>query len=167
MAATVRLSGPGRERIRGRVPCAKVVVSQCRHNAPALRAGNEGKTMSTSFTVNLLETPAPQEAVVMRFDPFDCGCDDTAAIFRDETARTLYLLWRRGHIVSQYFPARVREIAERIRGQQPKTVEELILMFPRGPMDFHRKDVEGFCAEFVDYFTGVRPPVEYRVELSA
>jgi hypothetical protein len=102
----------------------------------------------------------------MRFDPFDCGCSDVTAIFRDDAARTLYLLWRRGHIVSENFAIRVREIAERIRCRAPKTVEELVLMFPRGPMDFPRKDVEEFCAEFLDYFTGSRT-VEYRVELSA
>jgi len=105
-----------------------------------------------------------EDELVLKFDPFDCGCEDTAACFRDDIARTLYLLWRRGHIVSQHFPKAVLAIALRIRRNNPTTPQQLRECFRVvPPMDFPGGDVRRFCDEAIPYFMG-ECSITYRLD---
>jgi len=94
--------------------------------------------------------------VKLEFDPLNCG-DNLAAIFEDDTARTLYLLWRSGHVVSQHFPADVLRVAARIKSKQPQTVEELVKCFRnarRIHSSFMPGDARKFCLEALAYLRG-------------
>lgn len=103
--------------------------------------------------------------ITCRFDPFDCGCEDTAACFRDDIARTFYLLWRRNHIVDQHFPGQVLSIALGIRSEKPQTAEELRqtirkrLHYRSGVSS---ADVDRWCEEAMPYFRGEKT-VGYKV----
>lgn len=118
--------------------------------------------------------PSTVQPIVMRFDPFDCDSEETAEVFRDDVARTLYLLWRRGHIVSDGFPADVLMVAGNIKAKQPANVDELAFCFrghARGQMygtrmNFPTGDVRRFCESHLEYFTGGKS-IDYRVELFA
>lgn len=106
--------------------------------------------------------------VKLGFNPFQCGCADTAAVFRDEVARTLYLLWRREHITSDTFPQQVLGVASRIKTVRPKTAVELAECFRCiwcDPLsNFHKEDIERFCPDALPYFTGEKK-VEYEINL--
>jgi len=96
------------------------------------------------------------EEMVLYFNPADCDDPITAVVFRLPVARTLYLLWRQGHIVSQHFSLAVLEIAYRIVETHPPTVEQLAACFRIGTYtpDFIRPDVQRFCERALPYFTG-------------
>lgn len=96
------------------------------------------------------------------FDPFNCGCEKTAEVFRDDTARTLYLLWRSGHMASDEFPAVVLRIAKRISDLKPSTPAKLRLCFRRSA-DFTPGDIREFCDVAVPFFTGEKT-ISYSVE---
>lgn len=94
----------------------------------------------------------------LAFDPNESDDPDVIAIFRDEDARTLYLLWRRGHIVSQGFPQEVLQIASRIKSERPTTVNGLTECFGVRWTDPHsnfpKGSIEAFCSEALPYFVG-------------
>ena len=92
------------------------------------------------------------DLVKLKFEPVG----ETAECFADEIARTLYLLWRQGHIVCQDFPAMCLGVAESIRKLEAITVESLVSCFPwrRGHIYWTESDVKQFCEEVLPYFTG-------------
>ena len=112
--------------------------------------------------------------VKLGFDPFQCGCADTAAVFQDEIARTLYLLWRRGHIVNGTFPKEVLAIAARIKAIHPETAKELSGCFSDMPgtqllsafmtPNFIPRDVKRFCPSALPYFTG-EESIDYEIKM--
>jgi hypothetical protein len=103
----------------------------------------------------------------LAFNPDESDDLDVVAIFRDEDARTLYLLWRRGHIVSQGFSQEVLEIASRIRSERPATVKGLAECFGVRWMDplsnFPKGAIEAFCLEALPYFIGEQV-ITYKVK---
>ena len=96
--------------------------------------------------------------MTLHFTPSDCGCDNTAACFRDDVARTLYLLWRTGHIVDKDFPVEVLQVARRIRQCSPGTAVDLRECFRISPFhpcpNFMSRDLDLFCPDALPYFTG-------------
>ena len=98
--------------------------------------------------------------VSLGFDPFSDLCGEIRAIFADMTARTLWMLWKQGHITGEGFNADVLAIAKRIRERKPETAEALGECFPTrygGPMqNFTASDVASFVIEALPFFTGER-----------
>ena len=91
--------------------------------------------------------------VTLKFDPTKDAA--TAKVFKHRTARTLYLLWRPGRIVSSEFAASALRIGKLINDRDPQTEKELAKCFPvRAGMDFCAGDVDRFCDEAFPYFTG-------------
>lgn len=74
-------------------------------------------------------------------------------IFADPVARKLWLLWRRGHIVSQCFNAALWMAVERIKKFQPRDSDGFCLCFPYA-QDFSMSDVRRFVEEHLIYLTG-------------
>lgn len=72
----------------------------------------------------------------------------------DDEARTLWLLWRPGHIVSEGFETYCCHIADVIRRNKPKTPMELIKCFPALSDYWTPGDVERFATGALPYFTG-------------
>jgi len=99
--------------------------------------------------------------IKINFDPNE---DPTIKnIFENKTARNLWCLWRRGHIVSQDFHDAVLEIAERIDSLPFVTVLGMIDSFQSYRYhDFTDKDVASFVGEYVFYFIS---PLEYPVSI--
>ena len=102
--------------------------------------------------------------VRLGFDPLADA--KTREIFADDTARTLYLLWRRGHIVSEYFPKDCLAIAARIRDAKPQSARELAECFPWGMFDFTAGDIDRFCPEAIPFFRG-KQKVDWTVDAPA
>ena len=95
--------------------------------------------------------------VVIGFNPADHP--EIAEVFRNEAARTLYLLWRVGHIVGEGFCGYVLDVGGKILAQKPRTVEELVGCFPLGGQlhsYWRAGDVRRFCERALPYFTGER-----------
>jgi hypothetical protein len=92
--------------------------------------------------------------MVLNFDPN--SDPDIRGCFKDDTARTLYLLWRRGHIVGEDFAVDCLSVATRISQLSIVTVDSLISCFPRGPgLDWGMPaDVRAFCERYLDFFAG-------------
>ena len=88
-----------------------------------------------------------QNPVRLGFDP--AQEDDTRECFADDTARTLWLLWRQQHIVSQEFHRACLEVARDIRPAHPETAQELEACFGRSRLqrhhDFQCTSLPGFC----------------------
>jgi len=86
-------------------------------------------------------------------------------VFDDDVARTLWLLWKRGHLTNDDFSEECVVVADRIRESKPETAEELARCFPtldpRGS-NFTAGDVERFTAKYLGFFTG-DDSVEYEV----
>ncbi|KKN70611.1 hypothetical protein LCGC14_0428840 [marine sediment metagenome] len=105
----------------------------------------------------------------LHFDPSKSADPDVVATFRGEVAQTLYLLWRRGHIVSQGFFKEVLQIASRIKSEQPTTVTGLAECFGARWMDplsnFPKGDIETFCLEALPYFIGEQA-ITYKMEVT-
>ena len=108
------------------------------------------------------------ESITLGFNPTVSEDSELRAVFANDTARTLYLLWRQGHIVSQYFNKHVLEIAEKIAKAKPRTVEALARCFQVNSLqaEFVAGDIEAFCPEALPFFTGQRR-VLYRLKLKA
>lgn len=102
-----------------------------------------------------------EKLIVMRlhFDPKEDV--DTDRVFNDDVARTLYLLWRRGHIVDQSFVSQVSAVASKWNVAKPMSVREASLLFPH-VMNFPEKDVVKFLEEHWEFFT-VERTVTYEV----
>lgn len=108
------------------------------------------------------------EHIKLAFDPTNSGpC--LVAVFHSDTARTLYLLWRQGHMVDVDFPGWVLRIARQIEVTQPKTAAHLVACFAcafyQHDSGFLRGDVERFCPKSLLYFTGERH-VTYEVTVT-
>ncbi len=107
--------------------------------------------------------------VSLNFDPTDSKKDiDTAKVFKHRTARTLYLLWRPGHLVGPGFAGLALQVGKFIDKCDPQTAEELAMCFPttRFPIasccEFSQYDIDLFCAEALPYFTG-KKTVTYEI----
>jgi len=99
--------------------------------------------------------------IKIKFDP--TGNPTIKKIFENKTARNLWCLWRRGHIVSQHFNDAVLEIAQRIDDLPFVTVRGMIDSFQSYRYhDFTDKDVASFVGEYVFYFSS---PLEYPISI--
>jgi len=107
--------------------------------------------------------PSP---VKLGFDPMTED-EDHAKVFKDDVARTLYLLWRPGHIVDQYFSKHVLLVATAIRRNRPSNVDALVACFRyrAGHPYWTERDVRTFCAKALPYFLG-EATVEYELCLT-
>lgn len=95
----------------------------------------------------------PIMPVVLAFDPF--ANEETAEVFNDDLARTIYLLWRRKHIISDGFAFEVLGIAKNLREIKPATPEAAERAFPTWAYgNFGLGDVKTFCREHFEYLTG-------------
>ena len=105
--------------------------------------------------------------VTLKFDPTASEHPDTAELFRHRTARTLYLLWRPGHLVGPGFAALALRVGKLIDQQKPRTAENLAACFPVAACrEFSQGDVDRFCPEALLYFLGEKT-VTYEVTKSA
>lgn len=105
--------------------------------------------------------PTLKNEVALAFDPFAGNADAMiSSIFADTTARTLWLLWKSGHVTGDGFNDDVLRIARKIRETKPQTPHALGECFPTrfgGPMqNFVASDVAKFAAEALPFFTGER-----------
>lgn len=102
---------------------------------------------------------AGEEAIVMkkilRFDP-QSASPLVREIFENRTARTLWMLWKSGHIVCDGFDATVLKIAKKIDANNATTAAELAACFPHndGYGTFVAGDVQRFCEEYRRFFVG-------------
>lgn len=95
-----------------------------------------------------------QPCVTLLFDPYKN--EDLKVLFEDDIARTLWLLWRPGHIVGDDFTDLCMSVARRIRENQPKTVDKFRGCFPTSHHYWMPNDVQGFCETALPWFTGER-----------
>lgn len=106
--------------------------------------------------------------VTMRlaFDPTKAD-EATVEVFNNDIARTLYLLWRRGHIVSREFSRQVLGIAKAIGKARPGSAMELCRCFSwpcdGSNCDFLPDDVASFCAGALPFFNGEKT-IDYEVK---
>lgn len=91
----------------------------------------------------------------LAFDP--CMCEDpaTSTIFQNDTARTLYLLWRQSHIVGPDFACCILQIAKQVAklSEQP-TVQDIVRCFARfiiAGSDFTLTDIKKFAEAYLPY----------------
>jgi hypothetical protein len=89
------------------------------------------------------------ESLTLRFRP-------PPGIFASDTARTLYLLWRGCHIVSQHFETACQSVAAKIDERKPTTAKELYeCLRYRGPYDDFESDSRmDWCEAAIPYFRG-------------
>lgn len=99
--------------------------------------------------------------VMLGFNPNDAE-DAIKVIFADRTARTLWLSWRVGHIVSQYFVFDCFESAKRIRACATPITEDDLKSCLVG-YSFGRNDVARWAPEAVRYFNDEELRYEERV----
>lgn len=102
--------------------------------------------------------------VRLAFDPRESN-ERTRECFRNPIARTMWLLWRPGHLVSSDFADYCLEIARRIERQKPQTVEVLKRCISPSIgyyVDFSEFDVNEFCPEALPFFQGLKS-VDYQV----
>jgi hypothetical protein len=78
---------------------------------------------------------------------------EVQAIFSDATARKLWCLWKRGHVVSQHFDGNVAIIAAEIDCKKPQTLKELRACFPFfSCVDFSDRDVDAWLEDHARFF---------------
>jgi hypothetical protein len=78
----------------------------------------------------------------LSFDPNESQLKD---IFEHDFGRTVWLLWRRNHIVSDRFNDAIRELMRRWDNLKPESPERLAHFWPINSVDFSREDVQQFC----------------------
>lgn len=96
------------------------------------------------------------KTIYLKFDP---KIGNLRELFENKTARTLWMLWKLGHITDQHFESHVLEVARNIDKTQPKTNGELAACFPtRGGTHSYwtESDVWHFCERAIPYFNGER-----------
>ena len=119
--------------------------------------------MTTATDTQNPETAGLIVPVVLRFDPF--ANEETVEVFKDDLARTLYLLWRITHLVSEGFAYSILKIAKNLRTINPKTPAQAVGAFPTNAYgNFHLNDVQDFCEKYFDYVTGSKT-VEFEIKL--
>lgn len=95
--------------------------------------------------------PAPLE-IKLNFNP-GTASEEVQAIFANPTARKLWCLWKRGHVVSQFFNARCLRTAEDIDQSRPTSRKELRRCFPSNSShDMNWNDVEAFLDTHAMFF---------------
>ena len=106
----------------------------------------------------------------LSFHPFADKGSVLAKVFGDDTARTLYLLWRRDHIIGKQFVEQVWDVAQQIKIRKPATPEELAECFFDGTSvrgaEFGREpgDVRRWCHDVWLFFVeGTTHTVDYTV----
>lgn len=111
---------------------------------------------------------ADKQPIVMRlsFDPTktvpEAVDNDLALVFANDTARTIYLLWRRNHIIDQHFPRFCLEVAKRIKESKPRIPEGLADCFPRW-CGLVLRDMVEFAEVLGPFLTGERE-ITYVIE---
>lgn len=88
--------------------------------------------------------------ITLGFDPIA----KFGAMWQDDVARTLWLLWRPLHLVPEGFEAYCGQIAHKIRTTKPTTAVQLIRCFPIVSDTWPCGDVERFAVGALPYFTG-------------
>src|SRR5690348_11185894 len=110
----------------------------------------------------------PKLPVKVAFDPADNP--GTAPMWAIPAGRLLMLLWRPNHLCGADWFMLAIKVAKRIQATRPKSLEELedcfepvldVGSFP----EFPKQDVQFFCAEAIDFFTGA-DAVSYTGEVS-
>ena len=104
------------------------------------------------------------DVINLKFDPI--ADSKTAAVFADDLARTFYLCWRSGHLVSEHFVDRCIPIAEKIRRTNPKTILALSRCARADPCELLLADLDRFWPEFLPYVLGEKQ-IGYRVAKAA
>lgn len=98
-----------------------------------------------------MNIPNPVE---LAFDPKESG-EGIKTIFEDNIARTLWLSWRTGHIVSQYFLFDCWNSACRIKECAPPIMEADLIRCISGA-DFGFEDVKRWAPKAVKFFNEVK-----------
>jgi hypothetical protein len=99
------------------------------------------------------------DPVLLGFNPLGLAeSDPVRAVFRDVTARTLWLSWRPRHIVNQDFSQEVLQLASLVRANSPRTGPELAALVRArfmGPFTNFRSSLLDAWAEQVIPYLGV------------
>lgn len=90
------------------------------------------------------------DVVKLGFDPEQTFGE----MWRDDIARTLWLLWRQKHIVPVGFEGECQAVAQQIAKVKPTTAVQLIRCFPILSDYWTPNDVERFAVDSLPYFTG-------------
>jgi hypothetical protein len=112
------------------------------------------QSMKTSTSPGQQDAIVKQPVVKLGFDPEHN--QELQAVFADDIARTLWLLWRPGHLVGQDFGELCLSVAWKIRCNEPKTVADLRRCFPTLHSYWTSNDVASFCKTALPWFTGER-----------
>lgn len=108
----------------------------------------------------------------LEFDPAVSEDPLIAGVFQNDVACTLYLLWRRTHIVGTEFADDVLQIAERV-GALPKRPTEVAVIQCFDPVigvhpglsrNFLKRDVVEFAATYLPYIRGDKQ-IRYEVNV--
>lgn len=67
--------------------------------------------------------------MVLGFDPYASENKELHKIFDDNLTRTFWLLWKRNHIVNQYFNGECIEFAKRFRKERPVNKDQFVRFF--------------------------------------
>lgn len=90
--------------------------------------------------------------VLLAFDPVRAF----GAMWQDCEARTMWLLWRPGHMVPEGFESMCLQIGAKIRREKPTTVEALISCFPTVSDYWTNRDLQEFAPGALPFFTGAK-----------
>ena len=119
-----------------------------------------------------MEMELPREPLILNFNPEHSEVDTgVLMVFRDEVAKSLWLLIKAGHLTNQHFPEWCIYTAMRIRATNPRTPQDLFLLFRGTNFAFGGgfflgtwEDNGKFLTRILQAVTGERP-VKYKVIL--
>jgi hypothetical protein len=104
--------------------------------------------MNETLTIKLAFNPGASHNEVIR------------NIFSNETCAKLWTLWKRGHLVSQFFNELCISIASNIEAAKPQNAQELRRCFGYlSQTDFTDRCVDSFLVDHACYFLPGCPPL--------
>lgn len=100
--------------------------------------------------------------IELPFDPMKSPDLMIRAVFADDSAATLWCLWKREHVVDQYFNEEVYWVARSLALKKYDDPSELSRAFSDAVIgncatNFQPNDIRSFCAKHFDVLTGKEP----------
>jgi hypothetical protein len=106
------------------------------------------------------------DPVLLGFNPLALPeGDPVRAVFRDVTARTLWLSWRMRHVVAQNFADEVLQLASLVRANSPRTGAELAALVRSrftGPFtNFRSSLLDAWAEQVIPYLGAEAQPLAW------